>query len=181
MGNNKYYPSKCIICGEERFVRSDVINKNLKCKGCNDGNKTHGLSNHPAYNIWCHIRERCEGRGGKLSIKYYKNRGIKVCKEWKDVRDFIRWAKENGFKKGLEIDRIDNNKGYSPENCRFVNRIHQMRNTSRNNKIRRSDGKMFNTLIEASESLNKPYQTLQYAIKKNLLINNFRFSILKNV
>lgn len=56
-----------------------------------------------------------------------------------------------------------------------------MRNTSRNKKIRRSDGVIFNNLNEASESVNKPYQTLQYAIKKNLLIDNFRFSVLKNV
>lgn len=61
MGNNKYYLIKCPKCGVKRKVRRDVIKKNQKCLSCS--NTIHGLSKHPAYNVWCKIRERCEGRG----------------------------------------------------------------------------------------------------------------------
>lgn len=51
----------------------------------------------------------------------YKNRGITVCDEWiNDCAAFCRFANENGYRPGLQIDRIYNNKGYSPDNCRFV-------------------------------------------------------------
>lgn len=53
----------------------------------------------------------------------YGGRGIEVCKEWKESKQsFMEWCLENGFEKGLEIDRIDNDKGYEPTNCRFVTR-----------------------------------------------------------
>ena len=56
--------------------------------------------------------------------KYYKNyggRNIKVCDEWRsDFSLFKKWADTNGYKQGLSIDRIDNDKNYEPGNCRWV-------------------------------------------------------------
>lgn len=64
---------------------------------------------------------------GKVTTKnlteIVRGRGISVCKEWsQSVKDFIEWANSNGYAKGLQIDRIDNNGDYTPTNCRFVTR-----------------------------------------------------------
>jgi len=66
----------------------------------------------------------------------YGGRGIRVCKEWmKDRHAFYSWCMENGFRPGLQIDRIDVNAGYSPSNCRFVDAFVKQNNTTRNRVI----------------------------------------------
>jgi hypothetical protein len=56
---------------------------------------------------------------------YYFDRGITVCAEWRDAATFFKWAKTNGYKPWLEIDRENNDRDYCPENCRFVTRSKQ--------------------------------------------------------
>jgi hypothetical protein len=84
-------------------------------------NTSHGLSRHPLYNVWKNIIDRCYNPKCK-AFKNYGNRGITMYYLWReDVAIFISWAIDNGWVQGLEIDRIDNNAGYFPGNCRFVN------------------------------------------------------------
>jgi len=67
------------------------------------------------------------------AYKHYGGRGITICKEWIDNSDsFVKWAISNGWKRELEIDRIDNNGSYSPENCRWVTPSENQRNTRAN-------------------------------------------------
>ena len=87
----------------------------------------------PLYNKWASMRHRCETSVKKHEIERYQNRGITVCAEWKnDWVAFAQWALENGYKYPLEIDRRDNDKGYSPDNCRFVDKITQNQNRDLN-------------------------------------------------
>ena len=65
----------------------------------------------------------------------YGGRGITICEEWLDVQNFYNWAISNGYSDGLSIDRIDNDAGYSPENCRWTTRTIQ----SRNQRIRKNN------------------------------------------
>lgn len=96
---------------------------------------THGLSYEPLFNVLSKMHYRCENENHS-EYKNYGGRGITVCEEWSmdNASAFISWALEHGYEKGLEIDRINNNKGYSPDNCRFVTRQQNCRNR-RSNKI----------------------------------------------
>lgn len=81
---------------------------------------------------WINMRQRCYN---KNHPKYpdYGERGITVCKEWKNNKYcFIVWSLLHGFKTGLSIDRINVNRGYSPKNCRWIPLDEQLRNTRRN-------------------------------------------------
>lgn len=75
---------------------------------------------NPIFILWRGINSRCQ-TNREETARYYKNRGIGVCVEWREnYWEFKLWAQQNGYSKGLQIDRINNDKGYSPDNCRFV-------------------------------------------------------------
>jgi hypothetical protein len=80
----------------------------------------HGFSKTRLYRIWQGIVQRCET---KSFVKWerYGGRGIKMCKQWREnFLVFRKFALKNGYTNKLEIDRKNNNKHYTPKNCRFV-------------------------------------------------------------
>ena|SRR5690554_3031238 len=80
----------------------------------------HNLSNHPLYTVWTGMKQRCYNPN-KSNYHRYGGRGIKVCNEWlKDFMNFYNWAIENGYKKGLNIDRENNDGNYEPSNCQWI-------------------------------------------------------------
>ena len=88
----------------------------------------HGLAYHPLHRKWRGIKDRILNPNCK-GYKNYGGRGISICDKWKnDPKKFIEWCLENGWRKGLHIDRIDNDGDYGPNNCRFVRILLQSRN-----------------------------------------------------
>lgn len=95
----------------------------------------HGMKHTKLYRVWCAMKERCNNPHNK-SYARYGARGITVTHEWEtSFESFRAWAMENGFSDNLTIDRVDNNKGYSPDNCRWVSTKVQNRNYSKNHMI----------------------------------------------
>ena len=128
-GKHRYWICRC-SCGKEKPVcgESLVSGHSTKCLSCSVRNRSikhnyaHRGKIHPLYIIWALIKTRCNNPKNK-SYKNYGGRGIKICEEWRNnPKAFIEWALKHDWKKGLEIDRINNNGGYLPNNCRFVSR-----------------------------------------------------------
>lgn len=95
---------------------------------------THGQKHTKLYKVWEGMKRRCTNKNSG-SYKYYGGKGIKVCDSWQNFQPFYEWAKANGYKEGLTIDRINSNGNYEPSNCRWVTYKEQNRNYSRNHLI----------------------------------------------
>lgn len=135
-------------CGNDVITIGTRLNKgNTKSCGCYNAESktTHGLSNHPLYAVYSTMKQRCYNPNSK-DYYLYGGKGIIICKEWLKedncFLNFYNWAMDNGYEKGLEIDRIDSNKNYEPNNCRWVDDIRQANNTSKNMILEINNKKM---------------------------------------
>lgn len=129
-------------CGNEVVrLRSTLVNGAKSSCGCEPLpiaklNKKYesGTTDSYLYTTWCGMRQRCNNPNSS-SYPRYGGRGISVCDEWNnDFLAFKKWAKENGARKGLTIDRINNDGDYCPDNCRWADLIVQA-NNKRTNRI----------------------------------------------
>ncbi len=102
----------------------------LRRESARNRHLAHGGKGTRLYNIWKNVRQRC--RNPKATdFKLYGGRGIKVCTEWDDFTVFRDWAMANGYHEDLTLDRIDPNRDYCPENCRWATWKEQRRNQRR--------------------------------------------------
>lgn len=114
---------KCIVCGKTFYARPYTIKKGWG-KYCSKECQYKGMSfSDPfCYEIktrWASMMARCYSKNWH-KYKDYGARGIKVCKEWHNIRNFADWCKKSSYKKELQLDRKNNNGDYCPENCRWV-------------------------------------------------------------
>lgn len=137
-------------CGQMVEVEgSHLKNGHTKSCGClnrefiADLNFKNGLSGTKIYYVWYNMRNRCNRKDGR-EYSLYGGRGISVCDEWLGENGFVNfsnWAMTNGYSDNLSLDRIDNNKGYCPENCRWTDRYIQA-NNKRNNRFVKINGEV---------------------------------------
>lgn len=148
---------KKIQTGELRFGATQM------CKSCaieeqrKNPRKTHGESDTKLYSVFYAMHGRCEYEKD-AGYKWYGARGIKVCEAWSGENGYIsfaKWAKENGYEEGLEIDRIDTNGDYEPDNCRWATRTENMNNVRSNHRVT-INGET-KTIAEWARYYNVPY------------------------
>ena len=130
-GDAIMYSCSC-SCGNTKDVASSNL-KSGKIKSCgcikremlvakNKSNATHNMTNTKLFKVWDSIKKRASiNRKSSFNNKNYGGRGIVLCEEWdSSFENFYSWSIANGYREGLQIDRIDNDSGYRPDNCRWV-------------------------------------------------------------
>ena len=134
---------ECVCdCGKyKKATAGNLRHNNVRSCGCliGEASITHGDSSKRIRHIWFAMMSRCYNKNNNR-YKYYGEKGISVCEQWKEYQDFKKWAYENGYSDELSLDRFpDLNKGYFPENCRWATAKEQGNNKT-NNKIFIIDG-----------------------------------------
>ena len=118
---------ECQYCGKEwECSMQSVKTGGTKSCGCLRGGKPiHGMSSNKFYQTWYDMKYRCYNTM-RQDYKDYGARGITVCEEWLNVSNFVAWAEKTYPNlEGYTLDRIDNDKGYSPENCTWSDKTTQ--------------------------------------------------------
>ena len=134
----RYGLYECQYCGKEFETNIQSVKRgNTKSCGCLVGkNTTHGLKSNRFYDTWYGMLQRCTNPNHK-AYKDYGARGITVCEEWLNVSNFVAWCDLTYPSiEDATLDRIDNDKGYSPENCTWSDKTTQAINQrmQKNNK-----------------------------------------------
>lgn len=166
---------KCVCdCGGQTVVRGYSLKVgNSKSCGCQirvgllRANTKHGKTKTVEYRRWTGMLSRCYNKKEK-AYKYYGARGIRVCKRWRGEGGFIRFLADMGPcpGAGFEIDRINNARSYTPNNCRWVTRKEQMGNTTRTVWVELNGKRMCQK--QACDLLGLNYYAVRHRMKKGL-------------
>lgn len=157
-------------CGNKLEVSSyHLQNGNVKSCGCLKKETVkklatkHGKYNTRLYKILDGMKQRCYNTKN-ASYQYYGPKGIKVCDEWlEDFMNFYNWAIKNGYRENLTIDRIDSDKDYCPDNCRWVTCKEQMINRKSNHWTTYKESTK--TLSQWAEEYNLTVSCLKWRLK----------------
>jgi len=184
-----YWRCRC-DCGTEIVKSKRNIRDNkhgcfrcyIKDKQKNDHCKS---KNKRLYGIWVDMRHRCRNPNYK-QFKNYGGKGVMVCEEWDSFEVFWNWALKSGYADNLTIDRIDSNGNYCPENCRWLTKSENSKNSTANWSWVRENrhlqvgknhpnaiavkcvetGEVFETVKDAGKYINKRHSNI-YTVLNN--------------
>lgn len=189
-GRRTIWTCKC-DCGNIVKVESSHLQSgHTKSCGCLLRENAHhinfktGLSTTKLYYAYRNMRNRCYYKKGNM-FHCYGERGITVCEEWLNKDNgfeiFSKWAFENGYNENLTLDRKDNDKAYSPDNCRWVDMFVQANNKRNNryvkingeigtvgNMARKYDVDYWNLLHYSKGNTNRMYPNLKIEVANEL-------------
>jgi len=161
-------------CGNIANCTSGNLNSgNSTSCGCIGNKKTsernfvHGMSKHPMYQIWLAMRNRCNYKAGK-NYHYYGGRGIGICKEWGIFPVFLEDMGPRPTP-NHSLDRIDNDKGYSKENCQWATPIQQANNKQSSHLLSYKDKTM--TLTQWARAIKMKPATLSMRIRRGWAVS----------
>ena len=173
--NNKYGKAQWLCrcdCGNEIIVSTAELCRtrayHIKSCGCmsrkliSEAMTKHGMTHHPAFGVWHAMKQRCQDKNHP-AYKNYGGRGIAVCEAWD--KSFEAFWQDMGptYKRGLELDRIDNNGNYEPENCRWTTKKVNANNRRKSVIINSKEyGKI--SVDEFSKKTGIPKSTIHYRI-----------------
>ncbi len=158
------------ICGNVVKVRAASLQGGLTTScGCyhkevaTETKTTHGMSNSPEYRIWRAMLNRCNNPNAD-NYHAYGGRGITVCSRW--TNSFENFYSDMGNCGGNTLERIENDKGYSPDNCRWASRLEQANNRRSTRKLIYNGNEM--SIKQFSQMFDIPYQTILNRINSGM-------------
>ena len=163
VGDGKWQCS-CACGGTATVITTNLKKGNSTSCGCKrrETNVKHGMSNSRVYGVWKSMVQRCHNPSDR-SFENYGGRGIQVCEEWRD--SFSQFIADMGIRpEGFDLDRIDNDKGYNPENCRWVSRLRNL-NNKRTNRFLEFEGRKM-TIAQWASVMGMNYRTLNNRINR---------------
>lgn len=169
--NGRKYLCLC-ECGKEKLVSGSKLKagSTVSC-GCfhkeviSKQFKKHGDCDTRLYYTWCGMLSRCNLKT-HANYDNYGGRGIKVCQDWNEYLNFKNWALDNGYNTDKTIDRIDNDKGYYPLNCRWAT-LEQQTYNKRTTVFCLINGELLNTKQIADKyGINK--KVIYYRLSKGM-------------
>jgi len=163
----RLYDCRC-ECGKAMVVRSDVLKKTEHCGSCavRISRTRHGASHTPEHQAWGSMLQRCQNPAHK-EFHHYGGRGIAVDERWQVFENF--YEDMGARPEGTSLDRIDNERGYSPDNCRWATPYEQQQN--RRNNVRYTVNGRTKVLAEWLRETGLPSSTVQNRLRRGWSIH----------
>lgn len=170
--NSKYsiIHGYCVVCKKPITTKRYLLENLSSGYLCNCSSKVfhHGMSKTRIFRIYAKIKDRTVlNTGNKTFIENYIKRGISLCDEWQGrngFMNFYEWSMSHGYQDNLSIDRIDNDKGYSPDNCRWTNQ--HVQNCNRRNTLKATINGETKAVSDWCIELGMNYETVYGRIRK---------------
>jgi hypothetical protein len=168
-GPHHFWKCQC-KCGNVRIIQQGSLGVRSFSCGClrkkiaKQVNTTHGMSKTLLHGVWERMRQRCENPNA-ANYSRYGGRGISVCERWHKFEKFNE-DMGSGWRRGLTIERVNNDGNYDPSNCRWATKKEQAANRNNSNMVDTPWGRM--CLAEAARRSGVKYRTLGKRLERGV-------------